>query len=123
MKKYFLLYAILFISTSCLAELESISALANTAEEKGEIDKAIELYQKDIELNGEQASSSMHRLGNIYRRAGEYDLGLKYYDMFLEIMPDANNVNAKREICYKMVNINESFSNLKKSNRSQYLTD
>jgi prepilin-type processing-associated H-X9-DG protein len=81
----------------------AMAGLGEIAQENGDIEKAINLYKKNIEVSGNAADAPMLRLATIYREKGEYHTAVKYYDMFLKIHPDAENAKEKRDYCVKMI--------------------
>ena len=58
----------------------------NTYSDKGDLDKAIELYQKSLSVNP-RYDKAYFNMGNMYRRKKEYDKAIELYKKAIELNP------------------------------------
>jgi len=66
---------------------------------KGENDKALEFYQKSLEIrlkslppNHPDLASSYLNIGSVYKSKGEYDKAIEFYQKSLEIKKCSKNM-------------------------------
>ena len=70
-----------------------------SAEDKGELDKVIQNYDKAIELKPDFAGAYNNR-GIAYSRKGELDKAIQNYDKAIELKPDFAEVYCNRGLAY-----------------------
>ncbi len=75
-------------------------ALGTAYLRRGELDKAIEYYQKSLEINSELPNTYLN-LGNVYRLKNNYELALNYYQEALK----RSSVFAQSRIYNNIANI------------------
>ena len=75
-------------------------ALASLYAEKGEIEKSLELYQKDYDMTAtlfgthhRDMVSSILNLANVYRKRGDYDKAFELADRAVELMNETENLS------------------------------
>ena len=69
-------------------------------DEKGDHDKAIEDYNKIIELNPEDADAYLNR-GNAYYGKGEFDRAIEDYSKAIELNPEYARAYTNRGVAYR----------------------
>ena len=99
-----------------LNQAENIQETAIKLHKKGEWDKALEFYEKSLEIKEELGdkhgiSSSYNNLGSLYSDKGEWDKALEFYEKSLEIKEELGD---KQGISITFSNLGEL--NLKSGN-------
>ena len=89
-------------------DLEAIGTLGNICYEKKEYQKAIEYYEKALEIKPDK-HEALNNMGVAYRNMGNHEKAIESYKKALEIKPD------KHEALYNMGNTYDDLGNHEKA--------
>ncbi|CAF1115678.1 unnamed protein product, partial [Rotaria sordida] len=89
-------------------------ALGSIADEQRDYEISLKLYNQSLQINLKQwgtkhlyTASSYNSIGEIYRKQGNYNKALEYYDKALEALGTDSTVKAlaKKAVCYNNIGI------------------
>src|SRR5208283_4722068 len=83
-----------------IAVFKEAEQLRTKARSKEDLEKAIEKYQKALEIfkrsNAEKwQGTALNNIGEVYRSLGQYQKGLEYYEKALAITQKVGDVNGE----------------------------